>query len=207
MRIGVLAVQGAFAEHEEAFQRAFDATKREGEVVEVRTAGPVATLDALAIPGGESTTIAKLMLKTGIHDAVRQRARDEDLPILGTCAGLIMLAKEGGEQVLKTGTRLLGLMDMRVDRNAFGRQRESFEAEVRLAFLPRPFHAVFIRAPAITSVHGACKELGRLDSQHIIAAREGNRLALAFHPELTGKPEVHSHFLAIVEAWKQAPQR
>lgn len=221
MKIAVVSVQGAFAEHEEALRRAARALGVVVEVVEARQERDVADASGIIIPGGESTTISKLVGKFGIRDALLKRARDEDLPILGTCAGAILLANRGDDQVKRTDTSLLGLMDMSVDRNAFGRQRESFETDVKLKFLAEPFHAVFIRAPAILQTFGECKidgtytgvpimrgraadEAGRKgEKEFVVAAREKNRLAICFHPELTGDTRVHGHFLELVRGWEK----
>lgn len=224
VRIGVVAVQGAFVEHRDAFRRAFDARSLEGEAVLVRTREDLSRCDAAVLPGGESTTISKLLLSSGMGDLLVERARHEDFPILGTCAGLILLSREGDTQVEGTRTRLLGLMDMAVNRNAFGRQRESFEADVEIAGLDSPFPAVFVRAPAVTRVWGRCEPLGVVDAaiasppdprsgwtppnvgKVVVAAREGNRFALAFHPELTEDPRLHVLFLDAVTAWRNRPQ-
>ena len=116
---------------------------------------------------------------------------------MGTCAGLIVLASEGDEQVQKTETKLLGLMEMAVNRNAFGRQKESFEAAVDIAGFDFPFHAIFIRAPAITRFWGDCKLLAIFEDKQIMA-RQGNILAVAFHPELSGDTRIHEMFLGMV---------
>lgn len=209
LRIGVLGVQGAFTEHVDALARAFAIEDVEGEAVLLRRGEDLARVDGAVLPGGESTTISKLLTKFGLHDALVRRATNEDFPILGTCAGLILLAKEGDGQVEKTDTKLLGLMDMATNRNAFGRQRESFEADVDVKGLEAPFHAVFIRAPAITHTWGACEARGALEvtlpglaGAPVIAARQGNRFALAFHPELTPDARLHAEFVRAVLAWK-----
>ena len=125
MRVGVVGVQGDVSEHVDAVRRAMEEEGLSGDAVTVRRPLDLAKVDALTIPGGESTTISKLLVKFELFDGILRRA-EEGMPILGTCAGCILLAKEGDDQVSKTDTRLLGLMDMAVDRNAFGRQRESF---------------------------------------------------------------------------------
>ena len=119
------------------------------------------------------------------------------MPVLGTCAGCILLAKEGDHQVSGTQTRLLGIMDMAVDRNAFGRQRESFEAEVTVSVLDRPFRGVFIRAPAITRTWGECTPIAKLGDR-IVLARQGHLVGSAFHPELSGDLRIHVWFLGLV---------
>ena len=201
MKIGVLGLQGAFTEHVDAVRAAYAKLGLHGEVGTVRRREELATLDGLIMPGGESTTISKLLRAFDIHDLLVERARREDFPILGTCAGLILLSSEGDEQVAKTGTRLLGLMDMRTDRNAFGRQRESFEAVVDIKGIGSQVPGVFIRAPAIERTWGACEPLGKL-GERTVAARQGNRLAIAFHPELTPDTRVHEAFVSMVAKWR-----
>ena len=196
MRVGVLGVQGDVSEHVDAARRALQEAGLEGEAVTVRRPPDLAKVDALTIPGGESTTISKLLVKFGLFDDIVRRARD-GMPILGTCAGCILLAKEGGEQVEDTSTKLLGLMDMAVDRNAFGRQRESFEGTVDVSVLGKPFRGVFIRAPEITKTWGGCEPIGKMQGK-IVLARQGHLVAAAFHPELSGDLRIHKWFLALV---------
>jgi 5'-phosphate synthase pdxT subunit len=202
LRLGVLGLQGAFSEHVDALHRALAKQGVAGTATTVRRPDELAALDGLVMPGGESTTISKLLRAFNLHDLLVTRARDEDFPILGTCAGMILLAKEGDGQVEKTETRLLGLMDMAVNRNAFGRQRESFEAALHLKGFEGEVPGVFIRAPAVTRTWGACEPLGELGGW-TIAARQGNRMGIAFHPELTPDTRVHEHFVRTVEAWKR----
>ena len=196
MRVGVVGVQGDVSEHVDAMQRAINESGLAGEAVTVRRPPDLAKVDALTIPGGESTTISKLLVKFGLFDDIARRAH-EGMPILGTCAGCILLAKEGDDQVSKTETRLLGLMDMAVDRNAFGRQRESFEGDITVSILDRPFHGVFIRAPEITRTWGACAPIGTLQGK-IVLAHQGSLVGAAFHPELSGDLRIHKWFLSLV---------
>ncbi len=184
--IGVLALQGAFIEHVHALHRL------EVEAREVRLPRDLEGLDGLIMPGGESTTIGKLMVQYGLDEPLRARARD-GFPIWGTCAGMILLAKDIG------GLRqpLIGVMDIVVERNAFGRQLDSFETDLRIAAIgDEPFHAIFIRAPLIHAVHGAAEILAQLPDGRIVAAREGNLLATSFHPELTADDRLHRYFVA-----------
>lgn len=193
MKIGVIALQGNVEEHVDALSRVFD-----GEIVKIKHKGIVPSCDAIIIPGGESTTLCRLAWSEGIAQEVIERAR-HGMPILGTCAGLILLAARGDDEVLKTGQKLLGLMDTTVDRNAFGRQRESFESPLELPFIKGgPFNAIFIRAPAIVSAGDEVEVLARL-GEFIVAARQGNIIALAFHPELTDDTRVHEYFMKIVK--------
>jgi len=198
MRIGVIGVQGDVSEHVDAVARAMKEFGHPGEAFPVRRRADLDRVDALTIPGGESTTISKLLVKLGLFDEIVRRARDESMPILGTCAGCILLAKEGGVQAERTDTRLLGLMDMAVDRNAFGRQRESFEIDLRVEGLDRPFRGVFIRAPAIVRTWGACTPLAQTEDGTIVLARQGTLWAACFHPELSGDLRIHRAFLDLV---------
>ncbi len=193
MRIGVIALQGNVEEHVNAVLKA---TKGKAEVVRIKHKGIVPTCDALIIPGGESTTLGRLMEREGISSEIKKAAQS-GIPVMGTCAGLVLLAKHGDKQVEKTGQKLLGLMDIKVNRNAFGRQRESFECPLEFKGLDTPFNAVFIRAPAITEADREVELLSKHNG-FIVAARQKNLLALAFHPELTGDLRIHHYFLKMI---------
>ena len=188
MKIGVLALQGAFIEHIKMLRQVGV------EAVEVRLPQQLDGLDGLIIPGGESTTIGKLATEYGLIAPLRQFAHST--PTWGTCAGMIFLAKDIGidEQPI------LGAMDITVDRNAFGRQIDSFETDLEIAGLAgAPFHAVFIRAPVVTAVEPEVDVLARLDDGRIVAVRQGRLLATAFHPELTDDLRLHTAFCDIVK--------
>jgi len=188
MRIGVLASQGAFAEHISVFNRL------EVEAVPVRLPRELEGLDGLIIPGGESTSIGKLMLDYHLTSQIRELARN-GLAVFGTCAGMIIMSGK----ISHSPAEPLGVMDITVRRNAFGRQRESFETELMIPVLGnKPFPAVFIRAPAIAQVNGEVEILARLDDGTIVAARQGRLLASAFHPELTDDLRFHRYFLDII---------
>ncbi|MGB9792161.1 MAG: pyridoxal 5'-phosphate synthase glutaminase subunit PdxT [Thermacetogeniaceae bacterium] len=190
MRIGVLAMQGAFREHAAAFE------KCGCEAAEVRKPSELEGIDALVIPGGESTSIGKLMKDYGLMEPIREMARS-GMPIFGTCAGAILLAKElsEGEQPL------LELMDIRVRRNAYGRQVDSFEADLEIPVLgEEPFRGVFIRAPLIEEVWGGAEVLARYKGG-IVLARQGRLLAATFHPELTDDLRLHRYFLRMVDTY------
>lgn len=198
MKIGVVGLQGAVSEHLGAIERAFRKLQVRGEALWVRRADQLEEIDGIIIPGGESTTIGRLMASGGLFEPIRKLGL-EGPPILGTCAGLILLAKEGDEQVRKTGQPLLGLMDISVVRNAFGRQRESFEVSLRIpAFGEEPFECVFIRAPAIERAWGDVEVLAEYGGR-IVAARQERLVAMAFHPELTSDTRAHEYFLRLCQ--------
>lgn len=192
MKIGVLALQGDFAEHRDMLQNLGV------EVVEVRLPEDLQDLDGLIIPGGESTTIGKLAEDFALIEPLRAFGKQK--AIWGTCAGAIFLSKDARRR-----QPLLGLMDIRVERNAFGRQIASFEVDLDVPELAgiedgdRPYHAVFIRAPLIESVQGEAKVIATLEDGRIVAAQQGHLLATAFHPELTGDDRFHRYFLRVVE--------
>ncbi|NYZ78527.1 pyridoxal 5'-phosphate synthase glutaminase subunit PdxT [Candidatus Micrarchaeota archaeon] len=191
MKVGVIAFQGAVSEH----MQMIDSLLGKGSGVAVRSAEELERVSAVIIPGGESTTIGKLMRSSGVFRKLKELG-DSSFPIWGTCAGMIMLAREGDAQVERTG-ELLGLMDMRVKRNAFGRQRESFEEELEVAGIGR-CHCVFIRAPAVERIYGRCRALAHF-GRYIVAAEQGNLLATAFHPELSGDSRFHRYFISKVD--------
>jgi 5'-phosphate synthase pdxT subunit len=196
-KIGVIAIQGNVSEHVTALEKTLAERGERGEVVTIKHRGIVESCDALAIPGGESTTIGRLMQRERMFEEIKTAVAENDIPILGTCAGLVLLAKEGVEDSVKTGQPLLGLMDVKVKRNAFGRQRESFEVSLPLSIFEEPFPAVFIRAPAIERT-GANVEILATFDEHIVAAQQGNMLALSFHPELTEDRRIHHYFIDLV---------
>lgn len=188
--IGVLAIQGSFREHTQMLERMGVESR------EVRLPGHLEGLGGLIIPGGESTTIGKLMVTFDLLEPLRALAQD-GFPIWGTCAGMILLARDIG----LWRQPILGVMDVKVERNAFGRQAESFEADLPIAGIAgAPVHAVFIRAPLIESVGPGVEALAWLENGAIVAARQGNLLATSFHPELTDDPRVHRYFVSVVEA-------
>ena len=190
MRIGVLALQGDFAEHVAALSR-LGVTARE-----VRLPNELERVDGLIIPGGESTTIVKLLDHYGLTGPLQRRV-GAGMPVLGTCAGMIVLARE----VSNNNLAPLNLIDVTVRRNAFGRQLESFEADLVVNGLGEaPYHAVFIRAPLIESVGIGVSVLARLDDGSAVAARRDNVLVAAFHPELTPDPRFHEYFVEMVRA-------
>ena len=188
MRIGVLASQGAFAEHIDILHQL------EVEALPVRLPSELKGWDGLIIPGGESTSISRLMVDYNLVSEIKNLAK-RGLPILGICAGMILLARE----ILDSDVEPLGLMDITVRRNAFGRQKESFETELAIPVLgEKPFPGVFIRAPIIEQANSEVEILTRLTNGTGVAARQGKILASAFHPELTNDLRFHQYFLNIV---------
>lgn len=190
MTVGILALQGDVREHEEMLRRAGVATQQ------VRLPAQLAAVDRLIIPGGESTTIGKLLVRFDLLEPIRRRA-GHDLALWGTCAGAILMARTISEG-RPEGQPHLGVMDMSVRRNAFGRQRDSFEAALVVPVLGEAaLRAVFIRAPLIEHVGAGVEVLAQLDDGTIVAARQGRLLATAFHPELTGDDRMHRFFLEL----------
>lgn len=190
-RVGVLALQGDFHEHAHLLRRLG------AEAKEVRLPQHLAGLDGLILPGGESTTLGKLAVTYQLLEPLRELA-GAGLPLWGTCAGLILLARDVGRQQPRVGA-----LDVQVKRNAFGRQVDSFEADLAVPALAepgRPFRAVFIRAPLITHVGPGVDVLACLDGRDdIVAVQQGQLLGTAFHPELTDDDRFHRYFLSLVE--------
>ena len=192
MKIGVLALQGDFAEH------GFMLQQIGAETTEVRLPEQLEGLDGLIIPGGESTTIGKLAVAYDLMDPLRRFGSEK--AIWGTCAGAIFLSKD-----IQRPQPLLGLMDIVVTRNAFGRQVESFETDLDVPALKKvdpseaPYHAVFIRAPLIEAAENGAQVLARLPDGRIVAAQQGRWLATSFHPELTSDDRFHRYFLTLVK--------
>ncbi|MEN6298464.1 MAG: pyridoxal 5'-phosphate synthase glutaminase subunit PdxT [Anaerolineaceae bacterium] len=190
MKIGVLALQGDFAEHIAVIRRLGV------EAIEVRIPKQLEGLNGLIIPGGESTTIGKLAVDFNMLEPLRQYGKEN--PVWGTCAGAIFISKDAHHR-----QPLLELMDITVERNAFGRQVASFEVDVEVPMLEKvqpgggPFHAIFIRAPLIEAVHGQAQALACLEDGRIVAAQQGHWLATVFHPELTTDDRFHRYFLQL----------
>jgi pyridoxal 5'-phosphate synthase pdxT subunit len=192
MKAGVLALQGDFREHAAVLASLGAAP------IEVRTAEDLARVDALVIPGGESTTISKLARSADLVEPIRERARD-GMPMLGTCAGMIVMAArvDGLEP-------LLGLVDVTVRRNAYGRQVDSFETDVDFEPFDSPFHALFIRAPWVEKVGAGVEVLATIArgpaAGRIVAVRQGPLMATSFHPEITADDRVHRYFVGLVRS-------
>ncbi|GAB2515307.1 pyridoxal 5'-phosphate synthase glutaminase subunit PdxT [Paramicrobacterium agarici] len=191
-RIGVLALQGDVREHRTALSH-FDV-----DVASVRTAEELAHVDGLVLPGGESSVIDKLSRLFGIAEPL-STAIGDGLPVFGTCAGLIMLARRLTDGI--AGQQTFGGLDVTVQRNAFGSQTDSFETDVDVALLGAPpVHAVFIRAPLVTDVGPAVRVLGRLGDGRVVAVEDGNVIGTSFHPEVSGELRFHARFVERVHA-------
>jgi 5'-phosphate synthase pdxT subunit len=188
--VGVLALQGDFREHCKMLKELGAAAR------EVRVPADLEGLDALIIPGGESTTIGKLMVAYNLQQPIRERIA-AGMPVWGTCAGMILLARETDNAL--AGQPLLATMHMRVKRNAFGSQGDSFETDLHVPTLGEPtFHAVFIRGPSVESVEDGVEALATLEDGTIVAVREGCLMGTAFHPEIGGDPRFHDYFLRLI---------
>jgi len=194
-KVGVISLQGAISEHKEILNKSFEKLGLKGDVILIRKKEDLERVYGVIIPGGESTTISRLIKKFDLHELLVKRAEEEDMPVMGTCAGLILLARHGDESVISKGVEPLGILDIKVQRNAFGRQKESFQIPLKIKGLDKPFLGVFIRAPLIEKAYGRCEIYSTLKDGTIVMVREKNRLGLSFHPELTEDTRLHEMFL------------
>jgi 5'-phosphate synthase pdxT subunit len=188
LTIGVLALQGAFRAHFQTFADLGVATR------DVRTPEHLDAVDALVMPGGESTTMSRLLTSSGLFDQIKARA-SEGMAVFGTCAGMILLATEVLDG--RPDQRSFGVIDLSVQRNGYGRQLDSFETDLAVSGLATPFHGVFIRAPRVTAVGPAVEVLARHGDDAVLV-RQGRVMAAAFHPELTGDTRLHERFVELV---------
>ena len=194
--IGVIGIQGAISEHVTIMQNTLKTTDTPGTVFIVKNLGDINKIDALILPGGETTTISKILYKSGLHTAISKKIKENNLPVMGTCAGCVILASEIIDDI-KDDVKLLHAIDMQVERNAFGRQKESFEKNINIEGVHHPYNAVFIRAPVIRKIWGKTKVLAKINKK-IVMARQDNLLALSFHPELTNDLRIHNYFLDMI---------
>lgn len=193
--VGVIGAQGAISEHVISMKNAIEENNISGKVFVIKNKKELNEIDALIIPGGESTTISKILYNSDLYDAILKRIKNDNLPIMGTCAGCVILASEITDNF--KDVKLLSAINMQVKRNAFGRQKESFEKNINIKGFSKPFNAIFIRAPVIEKVWGNCEVLAKIDKK-IIMAREDPFLALSFHPELTDDIRIHKYFLDMI---------
>ncbi len=197
--IGILSVQGDVEENFNATRIAFDELSIDGTVTNVKTPDQISNIDGLILPGGESTTIGQLSLINGSLKQVQEKI-ESGMPVLGICAGLILLSKKVKDRVVgNTEQPLLDLLDVSVERNSFGRQKDSFEAEVSLDPINiSKFNGVFIRAPSISELGNNVKTISKFN-ERIVAVKQDNILATAFHPELTSDASLHKHFINMIK--------
>jgi len=204
LRIGILGFQGDIEEHRAMTERALDLMGLEGEALWVKRLREVESLHGLIVPGGESTVMGRLAAHNEALEAVKLRG-NAGMPILGSCSGMIMLAQRVYDRVVgETKQPTFRLMDITVERNAFGRQRESFEAELDIPVLGEErFRGVFIRAPLVREAGSRVEALCRLNDE-VVAVQQGNLLATSFHPELTDDTRLHGYFLKSVHKYQQS---
>jgi 5'-phosphate synthase pdxT subunit len=202
LTVGVLAIQGDVQENLISTEKAIKELGIEGKAVEVKTADDVSKVDGLIIPGGESTTIGQLSLVNSSLRIIKEKI-ENGMPVLGICAGMILLAKTADDRVMgKTGQPLLDLVEIKIERNSFGRQKESFEAEISMNSIKIPkFNGVFIRAPSVSEISADVEVLSKFNEK-IVAIKKGNIIGTAFHPELTTDVSLHKYFVNLVKESK-----
>ena len=202
LNVGVLAIQGDVQENLLATKKALEELNLEGTVIDVKTAQDIENLDGLIIPGGESTTIGQLSLVNSSLKVMKEKI-EKGMPVLGICAGMILLSKTADDRVVgKTNQPLLDLLDVKLQRNSFGRQRESFEAEVSMDSINIPkFRGVFIRAPSVSDAGSDVQVLSKFNEK-IVAVKKGNIIGTSFHPELTRDVSLHKYFVNLIQESK-----
>lgn len=192
LSVGVIGIQGAVSEHVTSMENTLQETNTSGKVFVIKDKKQMSKVDALILPGGESTTISRELHKSRLNDAIYERIKNDGISVMGTCAGCVLLASELTDNT--KDVKLLSAMNMKVKRNAFGRQRESFEKNIDIKGFNEPYNAVFIRAPVIEKVWGSCQILAKIENK-IVMAKQDNLLAVSFHPELTDDLRIHKYFL------------
>jgi pyridoxal 5'-phosphate synthase pdxT subunit len=199
VNIGVLAIQGDVAENLSTTRMAMDELGVEGVVTEVKSPDQISDLDGLIIPGGESTVIGTLSLVNGSLKKIKEKIAS-GMPVLGTCAGMILLSKKAKDRVVgEMEQPLLDYLDIEIERNAFGRQKDSFEADIALEKIGVPkFHGVFIRAPSVVDAGKDVEILSKFNEK-IVAVKQGNIIGTSFHPELTADLSIHKYFVNLVQ--------
>jgi 5'-phosphate synthase pdxT subunit len=202
LNVGVLSIQGDILENILSIKAAIDALDIDGTVTSVRTPDEISKVDGLVIPGGESTTIGQLSTINGSLKILKEKI-EQGMPVLGICAGMILLSKTAKDKVVgKIDQPLLDILDIKLERNSFGRQRESFESDISLNSIGIPtFNGVFIRAPSISDVSSDVEVLSKFNEK-IIAVKKNNVIGVAFHPELTSDISLHKYFVNLVNTLK-----
>ncbi|QLH05204.1 pyridoxal 5'-phosphate synthase glutaminase subunit PdxT [Nitrosopumilus oxyclinae] len=202
LTVGVLSIQGDVQENVLSAKSAIDELGLDGNVVDVRTPEEISQLDGLIIPGGESTTIGHLSLVNGSQKVMKEKIQS-GMPVLGICAGMIMLSNTAKDRIVgKTDQPLLDILDIKLERNSFGRQKESFESNISMDSINIPkFNGVFIRAPSVSDVGSDVEVLSKFN-ERIVAVKKGNVIGTAFHPELTKDTALHKYFINLVNTSK-----
>ena len=202
LTVGVLSIQGDVQENLISTKAVVDELGIDGQVIDVRTPEEISQIDGLIIPGGESTTIGQLSLVNGSLKILKEKIQN-GMPVLGICAGMIMLSNTADDRVVgKTDQPLLDIFDIKLERNSFGRQKESFESDVTLDSINIPkFNGVFIRAPSVSDVGSDVEILSKFNDR-IVAIKKGNVIGTAFHPELTEDTAIHKYFINLVNTSK-----
>jgi 5'-phosphate synthase pdxT subunit len=200
--VGILSIQGDVQENLVSTKAAISELGFDGKVIDVKTPDEISQVDGLIIPGGESTTIGQLSLVNGSLKVLKEKI-DSGMPVLGICAGMIMLSKTANDKVVgKTDQPLLDILDIKLERNSFGRQRESFETNISLDSINIPkFNGVFIRAPSVSEVGSDVEVLSKFNGK-IVAVKKGNVIGTSFHPELTEDNSLHKYFVNLVNSFK-----
>jgi 5'-phosphate synthase pdxT subunit len=199
LQVGVLAIQGDVQENILSTKKALDELGIDGTVTDVKTADDIEKLDGLILPGGESTTIGQLSLVNSSLRVIKEKI-EKGMPVLGICAGMILLSKTADDRVVgKTNQPLLNMLDVKLERNSFGRQRESFEAEIAMDSISIPkFRGVFIRSPSVSEASSDVEILAKFNEK-IVAIKKGNIIGTSFHPELTKDVSLHKYFVNLVK--------
>jgi 5'-phosphate synthase pdxT subunit len=202
LNVGILSIQGDVQENLLSTKAAFDELGINGNITQVKTPNEISQLDGLIIPGGESTTIGQLSLVNGSLKVLKEKI-ENGMPVLGICAGMIMLSKTADDRVVgKTDQALLDILDIKLQRNSFGRQQDSFESDISMDSIGIPkFNGIFIRAPSVSDVGSDVEILSKFNEQ-IIAVKKGNVIGTAFHPELTTDVSLHKYFVNLVNSSK-----
>jgi 5'-phosphate synthase pdxT subunit len=208
LKVGILSIQGDIEENSKAIVESFEELEIEGKIIYMKDLHDLDDIDGLIIPGGESTVMGLLLFLQGVQTDLIRKKIQEGLPILGTCAGLIMLSNRTYDRIIgETKQALLKVLDVTIERNAFGRQHESFESELDIPYLgKRKFNGVFIRGPAITEIGNTVEIIAEFDKK-IVAVRQNNILGTSFHPELANDNRFHINLVKLMAEYNESKKR
>ncbi|MDN5845250.1 MAG: pyridoxal 5'-phosphate synthase glutaminase subunit PdxT [Candidatus Nitrosocosmicus sp.] len=208
LKVGILSIQGDIEENSNAIKESFEVLEIEGTIIHIKDFHDLDEIDGLVIPGGESTVMGMLLFFQGVQTDLIKKKIQEGLPILGTCAGLIMLSNKAYDKTIgETKQSLLKVLDVTIERNAFGRQQESFESELDIPYLgERRFNGVFIRGPAITEIGNNVEIIAEYDKK-IVAVRQNNILGTSFHPELANDNRFHTNLVKLMVEYNRSKKR